>query len=68
MDKNSEVVGWVLLDDAAHVLVRTERAGESQATWSARQAFEHLAIQTGTFDRNRIIDLMTRQALVCEAE
>jgi hypothetical protein len=63
MDKNCEVVGWVLVDDAARVLVRKT---ESQATLSAEQAFEHVAIQTGSFQRHRIIDSVTREALVSE--
>jgi hypothetical protein len=68
MENNSEVVGWVLVDNAARVLVRKSSSSESQATLSAEQAFEHVAIQTGSFQRHQIIDSVTRQALVSEMD
>lgn len=64
MDNNCEIVGWVLVDDAARVLVRKESDRESQPTLSAEKAFEHFAIRTGSFHRNLLIDSVTRQALV----
>lgn len=68
MENHREVVGWVLVDDAAHVLVRKTSGLESQATLSAEEAFEHVAIRTGSFNRHRIIDFVTRQALVSEMD
>lgn len=68
MENNCEVVGWVLVDDAARVLVRKETGNRSQATLSAEEAFEHFAIQTGTFGRKHIIDSVTQLALVGELD
>jgi hypothetical protein len=68
MDKNCEVVGWVLIDDSARVLVRKGSSLESQGTLSAEQAFEHVAIRTGSFQRHRIIDSVTREALISETD
>ena len=68
MDKNREVVGWVLVDDAARVLVRNSNGRESQADLSAEEAFEHVAIRTGSFSRHRIIDSVTQLALVSEMD
>lgn len=65
---NCEVVGWVLVDDAARVLVREESEDRSQPMLSAEKAFEHFAIQTGSFRRNRIIDFVTRRVLGREAD
>lgn len=61
MENDCEVVGWVLLDDAAHVLVRKDDVGKSPL--SAEKAFEHIAIQSGSFRRKRIIDSVTRDVL-----
>lgn len=65
---NCEVVGWVLVDGAARVLVREDSEDRSQPMQSAEKAFEHFAIQTGSFRRNRIIDFVTRRVLGHEAD
>jgi hypothetical protein len=68
MEHDCEVVGWVLVDDAAQVLVRKEGTNKAPPALSADKAFEHFAIQTGSFRRNRFIDSVTRQALVHEVD
>jgi hypothetical protein len=68
MENDCEVVGWVLVDDAAQVLMRKEGGDNSSPALSADKAFEHFAIQTGSFRRNRLIDSVTRRALVHEAD
>lgn len=64
MNNNSEVVGWVLVDGSARVLMRNESAGKSRRMLSARQAFEHFSVQTGSFHRNQLIEAVTREVLV----
>lgn len=68
MDNNREIVGWVLVDDSARVLVRQASSLESHEILSAEETFEHVAIRTGSFKRHRIIDLVTRDALVSEID
>lgn len=68
MDNNREIVGWVLVDDSARVLVRQENSLESHEILSAEEAFEHVAIRTGSFKRHRIIDLVTREAMASEMD
>lgn len=64
MNNNSEVVGWVLVDNSARVLVRRDSGSKSQRMMSAEKAFEHFCVQTGSFHRNQIIDAVTRDVLV----
>jgi hypothetical protein len=68
MENNREIVGWVLVDGSARVLVRQASSLESHEILSAEEAFEHVAIRTGSFNRHRIIDSVTRQALVSEMD
>ena len=64
MNNNSEVVGWVLVDNSARVLVRKDSGSKSQRMTSAAKAFERFSVQTGSFDRNQLIDEVTRDVLV----
>lgn len=68
MDNNREIVGWVLVDDAARVLVRQASSVESHEIVSAEEAFEHVAIRSGSFKRHRIIDQVTRDVLVSDID
>lgn len=68
MENHREIVGWVLVDKAARVLVRKSDSRESQAALSAEETFEHVAIRTGSFQRHRIIDSVTQLALVSETD
>jgi len=64
MDTKCEVVGWLLLDDAARVLIREENGHVSPQTVSAENTFAHHAIQTGSFGRyGPIIDPETHETL-----
>lgn len=61
MATKCEIVGWLLLDDAAHVLVRDENGRISPQSVNSEDTFAHQAIQTGSFRRNPIIDPMTHE-------
>lgn len=68
MDTKCEVVGWLLVDDAARVLIREENGHISPQTVSP-ETFAHHAIQTGSFRRgNPIIDPVTHETLGYEME
>jgi hypothetical protein len=68
MDTKCEIVGWLLLDDAAHVLVREEDGRISPQSVGPESTFAHQAIQTGAFRRNPIVDPVTRETLGYEIE
>jgi hypothetical protein len=61
MDTKCEIVGWLLLDDAARVLVRDQNGHVSPHSVSPESLFAHQAIQTGSFRRNPIVDPVTRE-------
>jgi hypothetical protein len=63
MNTKCEVVGWVLLDDSARVLVREENGSVAPQSVSADSTFAHEAIQTGSFRRNPIVDPVTHETL-----
>jgi hypothetical protein len=65
MDTKCEVIGWLLVDAQAQMLVREEGGGVSLQAAN----FESASIQTGVFRRgNPIIDPVTRQTLGYEME
>jgi hypothetical protein len=68
MDMKCEIVGWVLLDDAARVLVRDENGHISPQGVGPQGTFAHQAIQTGSFRRNPIIDPVTNETLGYDME
>jgi hypothetical protein len=68
MDTKCEIVGWVLLDDAARVLVRDENGHISPQGVSAESAFAHQAIQTGSFRRSPIVDPVTNETIGYDME
>ena len=55
MDMKCEIVGWVLLDDSARVLVRDESGRISRQGVDPKGTFAHQAIQTGSFHRNQFV-------------
>ena len=63
MDMKCEIVGWLLLDDAARVLVRDENGHISPQGLNPEGTFAHQAIQTGSFRRNPIVDPVTHETL-----
>lgn len=64
MDTKSEVIGWLILDDAARVLVRKENGRISRQTVNLESAFDHHAIQTGSFRHySPIVDPVTHETL-----
>jgi hypothetical protein len=64
-----EVVGWLVEEDAARVLVREENGHLSLQAVSADNTFAHQAIQTGSFRRgNPIIDPVTNETIGYEME
>jgi hypothetical protein len=67
MDMKCEIVGWLLLDDAARVLVRDEN-GQISPQGVGPETFAHRAIQTGSFRRNPIIDPVTNETLGYDME
>jgi hypothetical protein len=68
METKCEIVGWLLLDDAARVLVRDENGCVSAHGMNPETAFAHRAIQTGSFRRNPIIDPVTNETLGYDME
>lgn len=69
MATKCEVFGWLLVDDAARVLVREESGHISLQSAKPEDAPGHLAIQTGSFRRGKpIIDPVTGQSLGYEME
>jgi hypothetical protein len=69
METTCEVVGWLLEDDAARVLVRDEHGGLSLHAVNPQSTFEHQAIQTGSFRRgNPIVDPVTQETIGYEME
>lgn len=69
METKCEVVGWLLVDDAARVLVREDGGAHSAHTVSAEKTFAHRAIQTGSFRRgDPIVDPVTQETLGYEME
>jgi hypothetical protein len=68
-DAKCEVVGWLLEEDAARVLVREEDGHLSLQAVSADHTFAHQSIQTGSFRRgNPIIDPVTNETIGYEME
>jgi hypothetical protein len=62
MNTKCEVVGWLLLDDGARVLVREENGHISPQAVSPENTFAHHAIQTGSFRRyDSIVDPQTHE-------
>jgi hypothetical protein len=69
METTCEVVGWLLEDDGARVLVRDEHGTLSLHAVNAQSTFEHQAIQTGSFRRgNPIVDPVTQETIGYEME
>jgi hypothetical protein len=69
MATKCEVFGWLLVDDAAQVLVREESGHISLQAAKPENAPGHWAIQTGSFRRgNPIVDPVTGQSLGYEME
>lgn len=70
MATKCEVFGWLLVDDAARVLVREESGHISlQSAKPDASAPGHWAIQTGSFRRGKqIVDPVTGQSLGYEME
>jgi len=69
MQTKCEVIGWLLVDDSAQVMVREANGRISRQTASLASTFGHQAIQTGTFRRgNAIVDPVTHQTLGYEME
>jgi hypothetical protein len=63
-----EVVGWLLVDDTARLLVR-EPAGLSLQSVSAACGFGQLSVQTGSYRRGAaIVDPTTHQTMGYEME
>ena len=64
MDTKSEVIGWLILDDSARVLVRKQNGRISRQTMNLESTFDHHAIQTGSFGRDSpIVDPVTHETL-----
>jgi hypothetical protein len=69
MATKCEVFGWLLVDDAARVLVREESGHISLQNPKPETAPGHWAIQTGSFRRGKpIVDPVTGQSLGYEME
>jgi hypothetical protein len=69
MATKCEVFGWLLVDDAARVLVREESGHISLQSAKPESAPGHWAIQTGSFRRGKpIVDPVTGQSLGYEME
>jgi hypothetical protein len=69
MSTNCEVVGWLLVDETARVLVRQENGRIFSQTTDVEGTFARQAIQTGAFRRgNPIVDPVTRETLGYELE
>jgi hypothetical protein len=69
MATKCEVFGWLLVDDAARVLVREESGHISLQSAKPEAAPGHWAIQTGSFRRGKpIVDPQTGQSLGYEME
>ena len=69
MATKCEVFGWLLVDDAARVLVREESGHISLQSAKPEDAPGHWAIQTGSFRRGKpIFDPVTGQSLGYEME
>jgi hypothetical protein len=71
MATKCEVFGWLLVDDAARVLVREESGHISlqNAKPESTPGHGHWAIQTGSFRRGKpIVDPVTGQSLGYEME
>jgi hypothetical protein len=69
MATKCEIVGWLLEDDGARVLVREEDGHLSLQSVNAESTFAHQAIQTGSFRRGSpIIDPVTNETLGYEME
>lgn len=68
METKCEIIGWLLLDDAARVLVRDENGHVSAQGVNPEAAFAHRAIQTGSFRRTPIVDPMTNETLGYDME
>ena len=69
MATKCEVFGWLLVDDAARVLVREESGHISLQNAKPESTPGHWAIQTGSFRRGKpIVDPVTGQSLGYEME
>jgi hypothetical protein len=69
MATKCEVFGWLLVDDAARVLVREESGHISLQSAKPETGPGHWAIQTGSFRRGKaIVDPVTGQSLGYEME
>ena len=69
MATKCEVFGWLLVDDAAQVLVREESGHISLQAAKPDNSSGNWAIQTGSFRRgNPIVDPVTGQSLGYEME
>jgi hypothetical protein len=70
MNKNCEVIGWLLdEDDNSKVLIRESDGQISLQNASLDSTFGQYAVQTGCFRRgNPIIDPVTRETLGYEME
>jgi hypothetical protein len=69
MDKQCEVVGWLLENDAIRVMVREKDGHISLQKVSAEGAFAKQAIQTGSFRRGSpIVDPVTHETVGYEME
>jgi hypothetical protein len=69
MATKCEVFGWLLVDDAARVLVREESGHISLQSAKPESTPGHWAIQTGSFRRGKpIFDPVTGQSLGYEME
>lgn len=67
--KKCEVFGWLLVDDAARVLVREESGHISLQSAKPEATPGSWAIQTGSFRRGKaIVDPVTGQSLGYEME
>lgn len=69
MGTKCDVVGWLLVDDTAGVLVREENGRISLQTVVSENTFAHHSIQTGSFRRgNPILDPVTHETVGYEME
>ena len=69
MATKCEVFGWLLVDDAAQLLVREESGHISLQAAKPESSPGHWAIQTGSFRRGKaIVDPVTGQSLGYEME
>lgn len=68
MDKKCEVVGWVLLDDSASLLVLDDEGRVALEGCDPQGIFSQEAIQTGSFRRQAIVDPVTKEMLGYDLE